>query len=340
MRQISGKFTKLPDWLIDADISLGAFKLYAVLASYTSSGNPAFPSLTTLAKRLDVSRPTVNKWKNELVDYGAISIRSRYWESGSGQRSNEYVIHEKRRAPKTGKKDAPSKPSFTSSPDESDPRPSKASFTTLVKPALPPWLTQLYTEQEPLNKNHLTRITEPDGSGTDIAQPETPKAEGENTMSQQPALDGVNQPEPEPEVVEAEIVEDNTTDQRTAQTLIAEWLDHRTTKPPKRVIGQLSKEIKALLDEGFDYDLVRTAVGQWHQRDLHPATLPSVLDNVQNGGNHGFNGSAAERRLIAGKQRDEALKARSDASQLPVDPFALEAQHITRRQIGNGDTAA
>lgn len=69
---------------------------------------------------------------------------------------------------------------------------------------------------------------------------------------------------------------------QTAQTLIAEWIDGMNQKPPGRVIGHLSKEIKNLLDEGYDYQLVRQATILWSQKNLSPGTLPSFLNQVIN----------------------------------------------------------
>ena len=67
----------------------------------------------------------------------------------------------------------------------------------------------------------------------------------------------------------------------TAQTLVGEWLNNMGTRPPQRVIGHLSREIKTLLDEGYDYGLVRAAVIRWSSKGLHPSTLASVLHEIQ-----------------------------------------------------------
>lgn len=68
----------------------------------------------------------------------------------------------------------------------------------------------------------------------------------------------------------------------TAQTLIAEYIDGMTHKPPGRVIGHLSKEIKNLIDEGYEYEHVRQATILWSQKNLSPGTLPSFLNQVIN----------------------------------------------------------
>lgn len=68
----------------------------------------------------------------------------------------------------------------------------------------------------------------------------------------------------------------------TAQTLVAEWIDHCPEKPPSRVIGQVAKELKALLSEGIDPHRVRTALAEWNRKGLHPSTLASVVHEIGN----------------------------------------------------------
>lgn len=68
----------------------------------------------------------------------------------------------------------------------------------------------------------------------------------------------------------------------SAQVLIGEWIDHCSGRPPSRVIGQVSKEVKALLDEGIPYDDVRGGLAAWNQKRLHPSTIPSVVHEVRN----------------------------------------------------------
>lgn len=68
----------------------------------------------------------------------------------------------------------------------------------------------------------------------------------------------------------------------TAQTLVAEWVDHCNKRPPGRVIGQIAKEIGALLAEGIAYADVRAGLAAWHSKGLHPSTLASVVHEVMN----------------------------------------------------------
>lgn len=68
------------------------------------------------------------------------------------------------------------------------------------------------------------------------------------------------------------------------QTLVAEWVEHcGPARPPKRVIGQVARELKAMLDEGIPYADVRTGLAAWHSKALHPSTLPSVVHETRIG---------------------------------------------------------
>ncbi len=69
----------------------------------------------------------------------------------------------------------------------------------------------------------------------------------------------------------------------TSQGLIGEWLSHCRARPPKNVIGQVGKHVAAMLSEGIDPTDVRRGLAAWHQKGLHPSTLPSVVNEVMNG---------------------------------------------------------
>lgn len=71
-------------------------------------------------------------------------------------------------------------------------------------------------------------------------------------------------------------------DETTAQTLVAEWIDHCKDRPPGRVIGQVSRELKAMLDEGVDPTRLRAALAEWNRKGLHPSTLASVVHEITN----------------------------------------------------------
>lgn len=92
-----------------------------------------------------------------------------------------------------------------------------------------------------------------------------------------------------------------------AQALIAEWIDNCSERPPGRVIGQLSKEIKALLTEGQDYQQVRAAVQAWNTKGTHPSVLPSVLHELRNKKTQPRL-SAADRAMQRGAERHQQIE--------------------------------
>ncbi|AYF29294.1 hypothetical protein CSH63_17845 [Micromonospora tulbaghiae] len=71
----------------------------------------------------------------------------------------------------------------------------------------------------------------------------------------------------------------------TTQTLVAEWIDGCRKRPPRDVIGQVSRHIKTMLAENTDPADVRRGLAAWARKGLHPSTLPSVVNEVMNSGN-------------------------------------------------------
>lgn len=68
---------------------------------------------------------------------------------------------------------------------------------------------------------------------------------------------------------------------RTAQDLLAEWIDHCPERPPSRVIGQVAKELQGCLNDGLPYEAVRAGLAQWQRRGLHPSTISSVIHELR-----------------------------------------------------------
>lgn len=74
----------------------------------------------------------------------------------------------------------------------------------------------------------------------------------------------------------------------TAQTLVAEWIEHCTTRPPGRMVGQVAKLLGEMLGEGLPATAVRAGLAQWHLAAIadangrHPATLPSFVHAAAN----------------------------------------------------------
>ncbi|MFE3371223.1 hypothetical protein ACFXOK_16675 [Streptomyces sp. NPDC059173] len=87
------------------------------------------------------------------------------------------------------------------------------------------------------------------------------------------------------DVVDAEVLDDPADEHPgkvTAQTIVGEWLERCPARPPSRVIGQMAKEIRVLLDDRIAPDDIRRGIRRWMDRGLHPSTLPSVVNEVMN----------------------------------------------------------
>jgi hypothetical protein len=91
----TGPFAIVPEWVIDAEISHGALRLYAVIGRYTNSDNAAWPSRGTLGARLRTSKDSVDRWVKELVAIGALEVEHRKGLTTDGKvtnRSNVYTL--------------------------------------------------------------------------------------------------------------------------------------------------------------------------------------------------------------------------------------------------------
>ena len=85
-------FAIIPEWLLFADISPQAVRLYGVLRRYADRDGSCFPSRKRLASdlRMEYTKP-VDRALKELVHIGAITIQHRHTEQGDLQ-SNLYTV--------------------------------------------------------------------------------------------------------------------------------------------------------------------------------------------------------------------------------------------------------
>lgn len=90
-------FAIVPEWVLFSGLSANAVRLYAVLNRHANkTTGKAVVRRTTLAEEVGGKKPlstkTVDRCVNELVDLGAVSIKSRFGDQG--QRSNEYTVNQ------------------------------------------------------------------------------------------------------------------------------------------------------------------------------------------------------------------------------------------------------
>ncbi|MGW3650221.1 hypothetical protein [Streptomyces sp. NPDC000878] len=83
------------------------------------------------------------------------------------------------------------------------------------------------------------------------------------------------------EVVQGEIVDDADAPV-TAQTIVGEWLERCAKRPPSRVIGQVAKQIKTLLDENIDADDIRRGLAAWMVKGYAPGAIPTFVNEAMN----------------------------------------------------------
>jgi hypothetical protein len=89
----------------------------------------------------------------------------------------------------------------------------------------------------------------------------------------------------------------------TTDALVAEWIDHCAKRPPGPVIGQVGKQIKAMLAEGIDPADVRAGLAEWARKGIHPSTLPSVVNEVMNAPTSALQRARGPSRLSTGDRR-------------------------------------
>jgi len=85
-------FAIVPEWVVHADISANAVRLYAILNRFANSRGRAWPSRKTIADLMRVSVATIDRAKDELVELGALTVEARTTPSGDPS-SNLYTLH-------------------------------------------------------------------------------------------------------------------------------------------------------------------------------------------------------------------------------------------------------
>jgi hypothetical protein len=70
-------FAVVPEWVIDAELSDAAFRLYSLLLRYGNGSGSRMPSRRLLAKRLHRSTDSIDRAMRELVDAGIVRVEHR-----------------------------------------------------------------------------------------------------------------------------------------------------------------------------------------------------------------------------------------------------------------------
>ena len=84
------RFAILPEWVITANISDGAFRMYSMLLRYGNNSGVRMPSRALLAHRLHRSVDSIDRALRELVSAGTVRIQRRH--SGHQFLSNRYCV--------------------------------------------------------------------------------------------------------------------------------------------------------------------------------------------------------------------------------------------------------
>ena len=84
------RFAIVPEWVIDAAVSDGAFRLYSLLLRYGNGSGCRMPSRQTLARRLRRSVDAVDRAMRQLTEAGIVRVEHR--RSGEQFLSNRYHV--------------------------------------------------------------------------------------------------------------------------------------------------------------------------------------------------------------------------------------------------------
>lgn len=96
-------FAIIPEWVLYADISAQAVRLYATLARHANKGNGhGHPGRLLLAKETRTSVKTVDRSLKELAAIGAVRVRKRFIPGTKERTSNDYHLPTARSGPTTG----------------------------------------------------------------------------------------------------------------------------------------------------------------------------------------------------------------------------------------------
>jgi hypothetical protein len=152
------------------------------------------------------------------------------------------------------------------------------SATPSVTPSATPSVTPDEGDQEPSTRGHAGAQVHAAPAPAPSPTP-APEQRGAAEADDEPELvlvedsDFVGAAEAAPVVAEAV----------TAQTIVGEWIERCTKRPPGQTIGQTSKQIKKLLEEDrIDPDDIRRGLALWMTKGSAPSSIPGFVNEVMN----------------------------------------------------------
>ena len=88
-----GYFAIIPEWVLYADISPAAVRVFGTLNRFANSETAkCHPSRTTIAKKCRINVKTVDRAIGELVAIGAVTVEHRKVDGSDEYTSNEYTL--------------------------------------------------------------------------------------------------------------------------------------------------------------------------------------------------------------------------------------------------------
>ena len=88
-----GYFAIVPEWVLYADVSSAAVRVFATLNRYANSETAkCHPSRATIAKKCHINVKTVDRAIGELVEIGAVQVEHRKVDGSDEYTSNEYTL--------------------------------------------------------------------------------------------------------------------------------------------------------------------------------------------------------------------------------------------------------
>ncbi|MFG3348714.1 hypothetical protein ACGF1Z_27110 [Streptomyces sp. NPDC048018] len=68
----------------------------------------------------------------------------------------------------------------------------------------------------------------------------------------------------------------------SVKALVAEYVRESAHRPPKDVVGLVGRQVKALVEEGYDPEVIRSALERLRVKGLHGSVLPSLVNEALN----------------------------------------------------------